>query len=68
MAVTGTILPNQYANVITRHEQKKKICTMQHMLELHDNKQKKQRLLSYPILCLLCHIHQRKQIKINLIK
>ena len=25
MAVTGTILPKRYANVITRHEQKKKI-------------------------------------------
>ena len=27
MAVTGTILPKRYANVITRHEQKKKIVT-----------------------------------------
>ena len=25
MAVTGTIFPKQYANVITRHEQKKRI-------------------------------------------
>ena len=27
MAVTGTILPKQYSNVITRHEQKKKILS-----------------------------------------
>ena len=27
MAVTGTIFPKQYANVITRHEQKKKILS-----------------------------------------
>ena len=27
MAVTGTILPKQYFNVITRHEQKKKILS-----------------------------------------
>ena len=27
MAVTGTILPKQYANVITRHEQKKTILS-----------------------------------------
>ena len=27
MAVTGTILPKQYANVITRHKQKKKILS-----------------------------------------
>ena len=27
MAVTGTILPKRYANVITRHEQKKKILS-----------------------------------------
>ena len=40
MAVTGTILPKQYANVITRHEQKKKYCPMQHLLEINENKQK----------------------------
>ena len=27
MAVTGTILPKRYSNVITRHEQKKKILS-----------------------------------------
>ena len=27
MAVTGTIMPKQYANVITRHEQKKNILS-----------------------------------------
>ena len=27
LAVTGTIFPKQYANVITRHEQKKKILS-----------------------------------------
>ena len=38
MAVTGTILPKQYANVITRHEQKKKYCPMLHLLEINENK------------------------------
>ena len=51
MAVTGTILPKQYANVINRHEQKKKYCLMQHLLEINKNKQKIEKLLSYPILC-----------------
>ena len=51
MAVTGTILPKRYANVITRHEQKKKYCHMQHLLEIKENKQKTENLLSYPILC-----------------
>ena len=51
MAVTGTILPRRYANVITRHEQKKKYCHMQHLLEINENKQKTEKLLSYPILC-----------------
>ena len=38
MAVTGTILPKRYANVITRQEQKKKYCHMQHLLEIKENK------------------------------
>ena len=38
MAVTGTILPKRYANVITRHEQKKQILS--HATSI-GNKQKK---------------------------
>ena len=41
MEVTGTIWPKQYANVITRHEQKKKYCPMQHLLEIK-NKNRRQ--------------------------
>ena len=67
MAVTGTILPKQYANAITRHEQKKKI-PIQHLLEINKNKQKTENLLSYPIVCPLCHLHQRKQIKMKLMQ
>ena len=37
MAVTGTILPKRYANVITRNEHKKKYCHMQHLLEIKEN-------------------------------
>ena len=52
MAVTGTILPKRYANVINRQEQKKKkYCLIQHLLEINKNKQKTEKLLSYPILC-----------------
>ena len=51
MAVTGTIFPKRYANIITRHEQKKKYCHMQHLLEINENKQKTEKLFSYPILC-----------------
>ena len=51
MVVTGTILPKRYVNVITRHEQKKNYCHMQHLLEINENKQKTEKLLSYPILC-----------------
>ena len=38
LSVTGTILPKQYANVITRHKQKKIYCHMQHLLEINKNK------------------------------
>ena len=37
MAVTGTILSKKYANAITQHEQKKKYCPMQHLLEINEN-------------------------------
>ena len=40
VAVTGTIFPKRYANVITRHEEKKKYCHMQHILEINENKHK----------------------------
>ena len=68
MAVTGTNVPKQYANVITGHRQKKKYFPMQHLLEINENKQKTEKLLSYPIFCPLCHLHQRKQIKMKLIQ
>ena len=68
MVVTSTILSKRYSNVITRHEQKKKYCHMQHLLEINENKQKTEKLLSYPILCPLCHLHQRKYIKMKLIQ
>ena len=57
MAVTGTIFPKRYANVITGHEQKKKILS--HATSV-GNKQKQtedRKLLSYPILCPLCHLN-----------
>ena len=37
MAETGTILPKQYANVITRHKQQKKYCHMQNLLGINKN-------------------------------
>ena len=40
MAVTGAIFPKKYANAITRHEQKKKYCPVQHQLVINKNKQK----------------------------
>ena len=39
MVVTGDIFPKQYANAITRHEQKKKYCPMQHQLVINKTKQ-----------------------------
>ena len=36
---------------------------MQHLLEINENEQKTERLLSYPILCPFCHLHERNQIK-----
>ena len=47
MAVTITILPKKYANVITGHKQKKKYCPMQNLLEINENKQKTE---------IFCHI------------
>ena len=38
MEVTGAILPKQCANEITRHEQKKKYCPMQHLSVIRLNK------------------------------
>ena len=62
MAVTGTIFPKGYANVITRHKQKK-YCHMQHLLEINKNKQKTEKGFSYPILCPLCHLHLNNRSK-----
>ena len=36
---------------------------MQHLSVINENEQKTENLLSYPILCPLCHLHKRKQIK-----
>ena len=60
MLVTGAILPKIYANVITRHEQKKKYCPMKHLSVIDENKQKTENLFLYPVFCLLFHFHQRK--------
>ena len=51
MAATGTIFTKRYANVITRHEQGKKYCLMQHPLDINKNKQRTEKPFSYPILC-----------------
>ena len=36
---------------------------MQHLSVIDENKQKTEKLFSYPILCPLCHLHQIKEIK-----
>ena len=65
MAVTDAIFPKKYANTITRHEQKKifyhatSVCNKQEQ-PVTDF------VLSYTILCPLCHLHQRKHIKTKL--
>ena len=41
---------------------------MQHLLEINENKQKTEKLLSYTILCPLWYLHQRKQIIMKLIQ
>ena len=53
MAVTSTILPKRYVTVITQQKQKKNNCLMQHLMEINENKQKTEKVLSYPILCIL---------------
>ena len=68
MAVTGIILPKQYANAITQHEQKKNILSHATSVGDNKNKQKTEKLLSYPILCPLCHIHKRITIKMKLMQ
>ena len=68
MAVIGAIFPKQYANTITRHEQKKKYCPMQHQLVMNEKKHKTEMFLSYPISCPLCHLHQRNRIKMKFTK
>ena len=62
MAVTGTILPKQYANKTTRHEQKKNMLSHATYVG-NKQKQGEDKKISYPILCPLCHLHQIKQIK-----
>ena len=42
---------------------RKKYCPMQHQSVINKNKKNTEKLFSYPILCPLCHIHQRKKIK-----
>ena len=68
MEVISIILPKRYANIINRHEQKKKILS--HATSIW-NKQKQTEdnlFLSYPILCPLWHLHQRKQIIMKLMQ
>ena len=43
----------------------KKNCPIQHQLVINENKNMTEKLLSYPILCPLCHLNQRKNIKNN---
>ena len=38
------------------------------MLDINENKQKTEKLLSYSILCPLCHLPQSNQIKMKLIQ
>ena len=66
MDVTGSTSPKINANAITWHEQKKKNCPIQHLSVINNKKHKIETLLSYPILCPLCHLHKRKQIKTEL--
>ena len=65
MAVTGAIFPKKYANAITLHEQKKKIFSHATSVGNKRKKHKTEKRFSYPILCPLCHLHQRKQIKMK---
>ena len=55
--------PKKHANATTRHEQKKKYCPIQHQLVINEKKIEDRERFSYPILCLLCNLHQRNQIK-----
>ena len=68
MAATGIIFPKQYANIITRHEQNKIILSHSTSVGNKRKQTKDRNLFSYPILCPLCHLHQRKQIKMKLMK
>ena len=63
MAVNSAIFPKIYANAISRHEQKKQYCPMQHLFVINKSKHKTEKLLSHPILCPLCYLYQRKHIK-----
>ena len=36
MAVTGAIFPKRYSNAVTRHEQKKKHCPIQHLSVINE--------------------------------
>ena len=51
MAVTGNILPKRYDNVITRHEQKKKILSHATSIGNKRKQTEDRKGLSYPILC-----------------
>ena len=65
MAVTGTILPKRYANVIIRQEQKKEILSHATSVGNKRKLKKTEKLFSYPILCPLYHLYQGKQIKMK---
>ena len=67
MAVTGAIFPKKMLMQFPDMNKRKKYCPMQHLLVINENKQKTEKLLSYPILCPLCRFHQRKHIKTKFI-
>ena len=68
MAVTDAILPKNMPMQLPTMNKRKKYCPIQHQQVINENKQNKEKLLSYPILCPLCRLHQRKQIKTKLIQ
>ena len=63
MAVTGTISPKNMPMQLPDENKRKQYFPMQHLSVINKNKQKTEKLFSCPILCPLCHLHQRNQIK-----
>ena len=61
MAVTSTIIPKRYANVITQHEQKKKYCPMQHLLEINKKNRRQKNFchIQYYVHCVISNKENR---------